>query len=267
MTSSLLGRKQALPDQAAWRTAMDNARRHVSDDELDALIDRTVDAVVKERQAGNRIAYGWSGGKDSQALRYVMELAGVQDCMLAMTSGLEWPAMLRWHTDHMPPACDVMAMPLDLTWLRDHPSMLFPQGADGQRWFTLVQHRGQTLYTQRERLDLLALGRRRADGNYIGPRGADRYTNRKGVTRWSPLADWSHEAVFALIGRENLPLPPCYAWPRGFQVGTGAWPARQWTRSLDHGFEECWTIDPDVLRSAADVLPDVAGWLSRTGRT
>ncbi|GAA4626941.1 hypothetical protein GCM10023196_037230 [Actinoallomurus vinaceus] len=261
-----LGRKQGIADAAQWRQAIARARELVPDRQLDDLLQRTVDAVKAEKRRG-RVAYAWSGGKDSQALRYVMQQAGVHECVLGITVGLEWPAMLRWVTDNMPPGLHVATVPLDLPWLAKHPDMLFPQGAHGPRWFTLVQHRVQRDYFRANRLDLLALGRRRKDGNYVGPPGEDRYTNRQGVTRWSPLADWTHEQVFALMARENLPLPPCYDWPRGFQVGTGAWPARQWTTSVDRGFEECWTIDPDVIRQAAPHLPAAADWMRRAGVT
>lgn len=261
-----LGRKQAIPDADAWRQAAVAARDSITDTELDELIDKTVTAVRAELKAGHRVAYGWSGGKDSQALRWIMEQAGAHECVLAMTAGLEWPAMLRWLSDQMPHGCEVRTVPLDLQWLARNPRMLFPQGGDGPRWFTLVQHKVQAAYFRDQQLDLLALGRRRKDGNYTGPPGADRYTNKAGITRWSPLADWTHEQVFALIDRENIPLPPCYDWPRGFQVGTGPWPARQWTTSASHGFSECWEIDPTVVRQAAEIIPSARNWLLQTGK-
>jgi 3'-phosphoadenosine 5'-phosphosulfate sulfotransferase (PAPS reductase)/FAD synthetase len=262
-----LGRKQSIADPLVWQEQMARARDVVTDVELDALTAATVGQVRAELAAGRRIAYAWSGGKDSQALRYVMEQAGVPACMVGMTIGLEWPAMLRWQTDHMPPGCEVVTVALDLPWLIKHPSMLFPQGAHGPRWFSLVQHRAQRVYFQREGLELLALGRRRKDGNFVGRDGQDRYTDRHGLTRWSPMADWTHEQVFALIDRHNIPLPPCYHWPRGFQVGTGPWPARQWTTSPDHGWAECWAIDSTVVRAAAATLPAAADWMSRNGKT
>jgi 3'-phosphoadenosine 5'-phosphosulfate sulfotransferase (PAPS reductase)/FAD synthetase len=259
-----LGRKRA--DAGYWRQVIAHARQLVPDRRLDPLLERTVEAVRAEARQG-RVAYAWSGGKDSQALRFVMEAAGVHECVLGRSTGLEWPAMLRWQARHMPPGCETIALPLDLRWLRGRPKMLFPQGEDGNRWFNLIQHKAEAQYFVREGLDLLALGRRRADGNYVGPRGTDRYTNRDGITRWSPLADWSHEEVFSLILREGLAFAPCYDWPRGWQVGTGPWPARQWTRSIDHGFAECWAIDPNVIRQAAAVLPQAAAWMSRNGKT
>jgi 3'-phosphoadenosine 5'-phosphosulfate sulfotransferase (PAPS reductase)/FAD synthetase len=265
--AAVLGRKQTLADQAAWQAAIAAARQTVPDAELDALIDQTVSRIEAAARDGE-VAYAWSGGKDSQVLRWCMERAGVDRAVIGMTTGLEWPAMLRWITDHLPPGCDVHAEPLDLPWLVNHPEMLFPKGRNGSRWFSLVQHRAQRAYFKTNRLGLLALGRRRRDGNYISPDpDGDRYTDRHGTVRWSPIADWTHEQVFRLIDREQIPMPPCYGWPRGYQVGTGPWPARQWTQGLDHGFEECWQIDAGVIRAAAADLPEAASWMERTGRT
>ena len=50
-----------------------------------------------------------------------------------------------------------------------HPSMLFPQdSATAAKWFSIVQHRAQAQYYKENDLDVLLLGRRRADGNYCG---------------------------------------------------------------------------------------------------
>lgn len=259
-----LGRKQAIRDQAAWRAAIASARDVWPDDRLDNLIDRTVDEV-RTVTRGRRAALAWSGGKDSLAVEHITRLAGIDRAVLAICE-MEFPEFLAWVTDHMPPGLTVYSTGQDLHWLRDHPKMLFPQGDLGARWFSIVQHRGQERYFKENNLDVLILGRRRSDGNYVGPKGANIYGNARGIVRYSPLADWPHEAVFALIAREKMSLPPCYSWPRGFQVGTGSWPARQWTRDLDHGFEEVWTIDPDVVREAATVLPQARSWLVKTGR-
>lgn len=259
-----LARKQSLRDQAAWLAAIRTARDVWPDPRLDDLVDRTVTAI-RDTTHRKRAAYAWSGGKDSIALAWVCAAAGLDDCVLAI-SNLEYPAFLQWVTAHMPDGLTVLSTGQDLRWLAAHPRMLFPQGDYGPRWFTIVNHRGQERYFRDRGLDVLLLGRRRVDGNYCGPAGADLYTNARGITRYSPLAGWPHEAVFALIEREHLALPPCYGWPRGYQVGTGAWPARQWTDSTDHGFSEVWTIDPDVIREAATVLPAAADWLARTGR-
>lgn len=261
-----LARKQGIRDQATWQRAFDSSREVWPDQLLDQLIDRTVDEIRKTI-AGKHVAYAWSGGKDSLALRYVAELAGVHDCVLSI-SELEYPAFLQWVTDNMPPGLTVLSQGQNLEWLAKHPKMLFPQGEYGPRWFSIVNHRGQEKYFRQEHLDILMLGRRRADSNYCAPKaGENLYTNGRGITRYSPISDWPHEAVFSLIQREQMSMPPCYGWPRGYQVGTGSWPARQWTTSPDHGWEEVWEIDRGVVRRAAEVLPAAADWMQRTGKT
>lgn len=260
-----LARKQGLRDQTAWHAAIAGARDLWPDAQLDALIDATI-ADIRAVTRNQRAAFAWSGGKDSLALAHVCELAGLRDCVLAI-SALEYPEFLVWVTDHMPDGLTVVSTGQDLAWLAAHPAMLFPQGAYGPRWFSIVNHRGQEQYFRTNHLDVLLLGRRTVDGNYTGPAGQHIYTNARGVTRYSPLAAWPHEAVFALIEREHIALPPCYGWPRGYQVGTGSWAARQWTDSTDHGFAEVWQIDPGVIRGAAGVLPQAAEWMARTGRS
>lgn len=260
-----LARKQAVANQARWQAAWDASRDMWPDQLLDQLIDRTVDEITTTL-AGKRAAYAWSGGKDSLALRYVVERAGVHDCVLSI-SELEYPAHLQWITDNMPPGLTVLSQGQNLDWLARHPKMLFPQGPYGPRWFTIVNHRGQEQYFRREKLDVLVLGRRRADANYCGTKaGENYYTNGRGITRYSPIADWPHEAVLSLIRREDMSMPPCYGWPRGYQVGTGSWPARQWTQDHDHGWSEVWDIDRGVVRQAASVLPEAADWMRRNGK-
>ena len=255
-----LGRKQSIPDLSTWTRAMDEI---VPGPWLDELFDRTV-ADVRRFVRGKRVAFGWSGGKDSLVLQRVMEAAGVAECVLVI-SNLEYPAFLQWATDFMPDGLEIVNTGQGYEWLRAHPAMLFPQGRFGPEWFSIVQHTGQASYYASHRLDALALGRRRSDGNYVG-RGSNIYTNRQGVTRWSPLADWSHEAVLALLKRDRIVLPPCYEWPRGFQIGTGPWPARQWTRDRAHGWAEVWSIDPDVVRAAAaNQIPGASDFLMEQG--
>ena len=41
-------------------------------------------------------------------------------------------------------------------------------------------------------------------------------TDGKGITRFSPLSDWSHEHILAFIHYHQLPLPPIYGWANGY---------------------------------------------------
>lgn len=262
MKPSVLGKKQRMTHEA-FLDVFRNVERHVSRVELDDLIGQTV-AEIRATCAGKRAAFAWSGGKDSIALEHCMKLAGVEPCVLAITD-LEFPAFLQWATDNMPAGLEVVNTGQDLHWLARNPEMFFPRdAATAGRWFKVVQHTAQERYFRKHKLDVLALGRRHQDGNFTGRGGAGIYTS-DGITRYSPIREWRHEDVFAVVHYYGLKLPPTYDWPRGFRVGTGPWPARQWTASFEAGLEEVWAIDPNVLREAAKALGVVADFLRTRG--
>lgn len=254
-------------DEASWSAVLARARTHWSDPELDNLIERTV-TDIRRTVGSKRAAFIWSGSTDCLVLAYVAGLAGITRCVLTITD-LEYPQFLRWVTDRMPSGLTVVATGHDLRWLREHPHMLFPHGRHAAHWHTVVQQQGQHQYYHEQTLGILLQGpRRRIVGNYsYGPAKELTWSDRSGVTRYTPLIDWSAEAMLALIQREQIPLPPCYSWPRGRQVDPGPWPARQGTASTCHGFGEVWSIDPDIIRSAAPHLPHAARWLESTGRS
>lgn len=256
-----VGRKQRATHEDFARALATVADR-VSREELDTLIYQTA-REVSAMCRGKRAAIAWSAGKDSLALRWVARIAGVERGVLVLC-GLEFPAFERWLETHRPRVIEVERTGQNLAWLAEHPHWLFPQNAaESMRWFRAVQHRGQARYFHRERLDLLLLGRRYADGNQCGDGGI--YTNREGVTRYSPLRSWSHDHVLAYLHYYRPELPPFYGWPRGFVVGTGPWAKRR-APTREQAWEETWAIDPDVVREAATRLPEARDWLARTGR-
>ena len=258
-----LGRKQSVTHEDFQRTLL-NIKAHVSRQHLDNLIDKTV-SEIKRTCRHKRAAFSWSGGKDAQVLRSLCELAGIENCILAMTHGLEFPEFLRWVTDNMPWRLEVMDTGQDLRWLAEHQHMLFPQDSrTAARWFKIVQHRAQAEFFERRGLDLLLLGRRWADGNFTGG-GRRKVYRSNGVNRYSPIAHWSHEEVFAFIQHYNVPLPPVYSWPRGFRVGTGAWPMRQWTGSVENGWAETFIVDPNIVHEAATLIPSARRFLRKKG--
>lgn len=254
----MLGKKQSISHEE-FAAAFQNIEKLVTKEYLDSLVAETV-ADIKLKAAGKRVAYAWSGGKDSIALRLVCELAGITKCVFGMTN-LEYPAFLRWVTDNMPPGLEVVNTRQDLTWLQQNQEMLFPQDSKtAAKWFKVVQHKAQEVFYAKHNLDILILGRRLSDGNFVGKAGENIYTS-KGITRFSPIAKWRHEDIFAAIHYHKLPIPPIYDWPRGFRVGTGPWPARQWTEDTKHGWSEVWQIDKNVVRDAARVIPSAMEFL------
>ncbi len=260
MASAVTARKQT-SRQEDWVAALATIEERVPYAAYAALRDRTI-ATIKAGAHG-RMAYGWSGGKDAQATRLVAEAAGITECVMVITD-LEYPAFLKWATSHMPDGLTVEFLAdLNRDWLLAHQDRyLFPQGQAGSTWFTFNQVRGLARYYRRERLDGLIVGRRRLDGNFVGRTGSTIQTT-DGITKWSPLADWTHDDVLACLHYEGLGLAPCYRWPRGFQVGTGPWPARQYTRSEAHGWEEVHAIDPGIVTAMAPHFPGAAACLER----
>lgn len=195
-------------------------------------------------------------------LEAICSRADVHECVLAICE-LEYPEFLEWATDHMPAGLEVVNTGLDLAWLRRHPLQLFPQtAAQAAVWFKSLQHKGQSTYYYRRNLDGLLIGRRTADGNHVGPKGTWSYSSQ-GVRRISPMYDWTNDELLGAIALLDLPLAPCYRWPRGFRVGTGPWPARQWCTSVDHGWSEVYEIDPRIVIEAADALDSARAFLDR----
>lgn len=256
-----LPRKQT-STQLEWIQAINEIESIVSRDDLGNLIDRTVYAI-EQFTRGKRVAFGWSGGKDSLVLEKVMELAGIPDCVLVITN-LEYPAFSQWVIEHMPQKLEIINTGQDLSWLSKNQQMLFPRdGATAAKWFHVVQHEGQARYFKKHHLDYLALGRRRADGNYTGGKGEIHYMDTRGIIRYSPIAYWKHEDVLALIHYEKIILPPNYSWSQGFRVGTGPWAARQWTGSIENGWKEIWEIDESIVHMAAERIQSAKDFLQK----
>lgn len=254
----VLGRKQRISNDL-WIDTMKHIEEYISRDELDELTDKTIEDIKKATK-GKTAAFAWSGGKDSLVLQKLCEEAGAPQCMLTITD-LEYPAFLQWVTEHMPNELEVLNTGQDLDWLAKHQNMLFPQdSATAAKWFHYVQHRGQDRYYRDHKLDMILLGRRRADGNYVG-KNSNIYTTAKGVTRYSPISDWGHEEVLAFIHYHEMDLPPFYGWKSGYYCGTHPWPARQWTGSIENGWQEVYDIDHSIVEQAADVIPGARKFL------
>ena len=246
----ILGKKQSINNED-WINAMDRIEEYVGKDELELLTAITVDEIRKTVD-DKKAAYSWSGGKDSLVLGHICERAGVKDCLLGVCN-LEYPAFINWVNKNKPENLEIINTGQDLDWLVKHQDMLFPQeSSKAARWFSIVQHTAQRMYYKKHDLDILILGRRRADGNYVG-RGSNIYTS-KGVTRYSPLSNWSHECILAYIHYHKLPIPPIYSWLNGYKCGTHPWPARQWTKGLMQGWAEIYSIDPSIVDLAAEKI-------------
>jgi len=242
-----LGRKQTISNDE-WIKAMANIKTIIAEADIKKLEKATI-AEIKAKIKGKKAAYAWSAGKDSIVLGALCEKAGIKDCMLGVCN-LEYPAFMAWVEDNKPPNLEIINTGQDMAWLAKHPQMLFPDSTRASRWFAIVQHRAQAKYVRERKMDVILLGRRKADGNYVGK--SDNIYTANGVTRYSPLSDWTHEQLLAYIAYNDLPLPPIYGWPNGFKCGTHPWPARQHVGSAENGWREIHSIDPTIVQNAAE---------------
>lgn len=243
----MLGRKQSISNDD-WIRAMVDIKNAVSEPDIKRLEMETI-ADIKAKTKGKKAAYAWSAGKDSIVLGALCEKAGITDCMIGICN-LEYPAFINWINENKPHGLEIINTGQDIAWLVKHPEMLFPASAMASRWFSIVQHRAQAKYFTERKLDVILLGRRKADGNYVG-KGDNIYTDGKGTTRFSPLSDWTHEQLLAYIAYNNLQLPPIYGWVNGYKCGTHPWPARQWTGSTENAWREIYSIDQNIVQEAA----------------
>lgn len=251
----VLGKKQTSRNEDFVK-AWNNIEQLVSREEAEKLVAAAV-LDIKQKTAGKNVAYAWSGGKDSLALQVVCERAGINKCVLCTASKLEYPGFVDWCKANAPKGLTIVDNPkLDIKFVADHPQMLFPLNSKfAAQWFHILQHRGQSIYFKEQHLDIICLGRRLQDGNHVGGKGQNIYTDARGVTRFSPIAHWKHEEVLAVIHYFlNRNMPPIYDWKNGFVVGTGVWPARQWVGTIQNGWQELWDINPSMVREAAPYI-------------
>lgn len=253
----MLKQKQSM-DNSEWLKVFINIHNIVSKKEIDNLIDHTLEDI-KRKTKGKDTVYGWSGGKDSIVLSFLAKQAGIHEGVCVICN-LEYPKFLEWILANKPQGIEIINTGQDLDWLAKNQHMLFPNNEGASRWFSIVQHRGQRIYMQKHKAEIIMLGRRKADGNNTG-KGTNMYAGKDGFIRFNPLADWRHEDILAVIHYYELNLPPIYSWPNGFKCGTHPWPARQHTKSIWDGWRQIYQIDPSIVEMASTKIDSAKQFL------
>lgn len=252
----VLGKKQTIKNED-WLEAVKEIEQWISKEEVNTLEEKVIEEIT-HTTCGKKAAYAWSGGKDSIVLGHICEKAGITDCMIGVCD-LEYPAFFDWIIKNQPKKLEIINSGQNLTWLKKHKNMLFPSSSMiAGRWYSMVQHKAQAKYFNQHQLDLLLTGRRTADGNYVGRNGI--YTNAQGITRYSPIASWSHEAVLGYIHYNKLSLPPIYNWKDGYKQGTHPWAARI-CKEEQQGWQEVYDIDKTIVEKAAEELEGARAFL------
>ncbi|GAB4112643.1 MAG: hypothetical protein Kow00103_02530 [Candidatus Caldatribacteriota bacterium] len=259
---TILGFKQEVK-QDDWLEAWEEIKDRLHEDrELRERIIRlrkeTREKIAKKIQ-GKKVALSWSGGKDSLVLYHLCEGLPIEK-VFWVRCNLEYQQVLDWVKENAPEDLEIVNTGQDLKWLAQNQHLLFPQGPEvASIWFRIVQNEGQKRFFRENNLDMLLVGRRIKDGNDPGEEGMD--IDEYGVVRYAPIYRWNHEDVLTYIEYFKIQLPPFYFWTNGFQVGTGPWAAREYTGSIENGWQEVYEIEPQIVEKAAHYLESAADFL------
>lgn len=252
----MLGRKQSSSNKE-WVAAFENIESIISKFDIDRLTEKTIYEIYKNAK-GKAVAYAWSGGKDSVVLEKLCEASGIHKGVMAYRD-LEYPEFLKWVNRYKPDGVEMINTGQDMNWLLNHMEALFPPmdyyGNTNRQ--IAVQNR----FYKDNKLDMLVLGRRIADGNIVVKNGSVLYTDCKKMTKYNPIAYWTHEEILAYIHYNNIPLPPIYNWKNGYKIGTHPWYGRLHVKSVEQGWQEIFDIDPGIVTYASRYIESAHSFL------
>ena len=246
----MLGRKKSVNNEE-WLNMHRNVKRIISLEQIERKTEKAI-GEIKGICEGKRVAYAWSGGKDSLVLGDICTRAGIKKSMIGINN-LEYKAFVEWIDKNKPDNLFIVNTGQDLEWISQNQDMLFPKDSTiSGRWYKAVQHKAQEIYYYMAKLDLIILGRRKKDGNFVG-REDNIYTSN-GITRYSPLSEWTHEEISAYICYNDIELPPIYDWPDGFTIGTHQWASRRLNGTVEKTWQEIYDIDKNIPMQAAKYI-------------
>lgn len=233
----------------------------ISQEELSGLVNKTI-ADIQGKSNGLKCAVAHSFGKDSLVLYDLCKKSGIKECFLVRCD-LEYPIFMDYIEARKPEEMTIVNTGQDLEWLYKNPHMLFPKDNKiASRWYSIVQHRGQDLYCKNNNIDMLILGRRKEDQNFVG-RGTNIYKKKSGLTIFNPISDWTHEQILAYMKYNNIELPPIYFWKNGFIEGTHAWPLRYFADDDMQAWAQISDIDMSIVNEAAKYFDSAKEFLNK----
>ena len=207
--------------------------------------------AVREVRAtpAERPGYVWSGGKDSQALRVVMEQVGIARCAIA-TSVFDYSVIMDWVRENAPEGLEYHDIGVGYKELLDDNDRLFMKTKKAKQWWLSYHLRSYKSWAEQNDIDICFTGRRKIDGNNA------KITVSHGVQYYSPLWDWSHEEVMACNKYHGMASNPIYEWGTGWMHGTTGWATRFYKEISDdeYWWRELWVRDPDKYREARTAM-------------
>lgn len=262
MTDFVLAHPLGHIKKADWdvvRSTWDHIQELVPEAHVQAKARATIE-TLRQLAQGHTVGVAWSGGKDSQALRTLVELSGIpaQYFQILVQPEFEFTAQEEFYAANRPAGCDVVRLDRGLEWVLAYPRRLFPNQPALYTAWSSPKWQAQHAWAAEHGVDLLLMGRRRQDGNNTGKAGF--LTSKTGVITYCGIRDWLHEEVFALLSYHNVPCAPCYHWKaggQGFDYGTEPWPL--WTdyeTTRPQAWAQVIAIEPALESFANQYFPN-----------
>ena len=260
-----LGRKQSSKNDD-WVRAWECCTDIISKEHINLITNQAIQRIhaVIALNGFKRIAYAWSGGKDSIVLYDVLQKSGIDRVggILALYEH-EFPEFLDWIKGNAPADIQIgKTYAFTDDFLNKHPEYLFPMETKYKDAYLPPRWKVQNNFIKENRVDCMILGRRLADGNNCGKKDTGYVTVSKTGCKFNPIAEWTHEEILAYIRHNNLPLPPTYFYENGFKAGTQVWTEKR--RINGHFFETfdlLMSIDPRIIEQSKGRLEIVDKYL------
>ena len=121
--------------QEDWVNVYNNISSYISREEIEEKINKTVERI-KDVVKDKKVAYAWSGGKDSLALQIIMEKMGIDKGIAAISKELEYTNFLQYIYKNIPKGIEIINIPVKFEYLNKHLELLFPQDSiNMSKWY------------------------------------------------------------------------------------------------------------------------------------
>ena len=253
-------RKKQSSTQEEWLSVWNNIEKFVSNYHIKVITYNAVEKLIRST-TGKKVAYGWSGGKDSIVIQRLCELAGVKKSVL-FTTDLEYEDFNIYVKENAPEGLETINAGLDFEWLyNNQENYLFPREQKYvTNYYNIIQRKGLKKYFIENNLDQVIMGVRTKDGNHV-PHNI--MINKDGYTRNAIIKDWTHEELLAFIKYNNLRLPNIYFYKDGFREGTGPWSKLR--RKNNRDIYDCWRYvyqyDKQAVKKASNYFNSAKKYL------
>lgn len=168
--------------------------------DFDKKVDRAIKFIKSVGNSGN-INVAYSGGKDSDVVRRLCELAGINFTLVYNNTTIDPPFTL--------------ARNKRVGAIVNQPKYTFLQLVEKKGLPSMFRRFCCSYLKEQYISDKLILGIRRAESvkrnkRYLEPQACRIYSNKKYTSQFLPIISWADEDIFRFIEEENLKLHPLY---------------------------------------------------------